>query len=98
MEFRGRQLDINGVPGTGVTYAVGGIRTNRDYFPNVSLGCAGFFGASFSHQIWEMDGGPSSGNQNDFFGGRTFPPTAYNLAVIYSDGFENGGLATISNP
>ncbi len=98
MEFRGRQLDVNGVPGTGVTYAVGGIRTNRDHFPNVSLGCAGFFGASFSHQIWEMDGGSASPNQNDFFGSRTFPPTAYNFGAIYNDGSQDGGIATISNP
>lgn len=98
MEFRGRQLDINGVPGTGVTYAVGGISTNRDYFPNVSLGCVGFFSGSFSHQIWEMDGGPSSANQNDFFGGRVFPPTSYNVAVLYSDSSVDYGFATISNP
>ena len=98
MKFRGRQLDVNGVPGTGVTYAVGGISTNRDCFPNVSLGCVGFFSGSFSHQIWEMDGEPSSANLNDFFAGRGFPPTSYNVAVLYSDSSIDYGFATISNP
>lgn len=39
MEFRGGQFNSSGTLISGVTvYAVGGIRTNRDYFPNVSLG------------------------------------------------------------
>lgn len=98
MEFRGQSQGLFGDPSTFVTYAVGGIRTNRDYFPNVHLGCANGFGALFGHQIWEMDGGPSSLNQNDFFGGQTFLPTPYNFSVGYIHLSQVGGFATISNP